>query len=180
MNKILLSLFLALALIASPCLALADYEHIEIESVELPLKSTKLRKYFRGYSFTVQNKATRPVHLINAQVKNGIDGSMAYALIDDGSGVGIWWAICGPVGLITFGIGWAVGLVGTPVYLIVNSVKKKKARVESLAYTSVVDLGVLNTGDTIEVKTLARLGTKPQLKLTMQDTDTKEVFSVSH
>ena len=179
MNKRLMSLYLACALVMAPLTALANVPPIEIDLEQVPLKSVKLRKEFEGYSFTIQNKATKPLTLINAQVKNGVDGSVAYSSVDNGSGVGIWWAICGPAGLFTFGIGWLVGLLGTPVYLVVDKNRNKKARVESLPYTNLVDLGTLNNGDSIEVKTLARLGTKPQLKLTVQDDATKETFMVS-
>jgi hypothetical protein len=179
MNKRLMSLYLAFALLVTPCLAMADNPLVEIDLEQVPLKSVKLRKEFEGYSFTVQNNSPKPVSLLNAQVKNGVDGSAAYSSVDNGSGVGIWWAICGPAGFFTFGTAWLVGLLGTPVYIVVDKNRNKKARIESMPYTNIVDLGTLNNGDSLEVKTLARLGTKPQLKLTLQDEVTKETFMVS-
>ena len=83
--------------------------------------------------------------------------------------IGVTWAIAGPVGLFTLGIGWAVGLLATPIVWVVQNNKNKKTRTESMAYTNLVPIGVLNPAESIQVKTLVPIGSQPQLKITVMD-----------
>jgi hypothetical protein len=81
----------------------------------------------------------------------------------------VTWAIAGPVGLFTLGIGWAVGLLATPVVWFVQNNQNKKTRTESIAYTNIVPIGNLNPAESIMVKSLVPIGSQPQLKLTIMD-----------
>ena len=87
------------------------------------------------------------------------------------------WAICGPVGLFSFGIAWLAGAVATPIIWIVNDSRRNKARKESLPYTSIVNLGFITSGSTLTVYTLVPIGTAPQLKLDFQDSAKKNYRS---
>lgn len=83
--------------------------------------------------------------------------------------MGVTWAIAGPVGLCTLGLGWVVGIIATPIVWVVQNNKNKKTRTESLAYTNMVPIGTINVAESITVKTLVPVGAKPQLKLTIMD-----------
>ena len=56
---------------------------------------------------------------------------------------------------------------------------KKKARLESLAYSNIVNLGYINNGESLQVKTLVPIGARPQLKLTIQPENSKEVVTIN-
>ena len=90
------------------------------------------------------------------------------------------WIIAGPVGLFTLGIGWAVGLLATPIVAIVSAKNKKKTQIESIPYSNLVALGELNSGDLTTVSTLVPIGCKPQLKLTIQDIKTRQLHAINY
>ena len=94
---------------------------------------------------------------------------MAYQKSEAEGAMGVTWAIAGPVGLFTLGIGWAVGLIATPSVWVVQNNKNKKIRTEGMAYTNIVPLGVLNANESATVKTLVPIGSVPQIKLTIMD-----------
>ncbi|MFM7390709.1 MAG: hypothetical protein ACKO34_08845 [Vampirovibrionales bacterium] len=173
------SLFLMLILVILPFKAFASIENeitVQLSQVEL---QSKLKKEYSGYQYIIENKHAAPVMLLNGQVINAVNGNIAAQAVTDGSPIGITWAIAGPVGLFTLGIGWIVGLLATPIVWAVSSSKSKKARRESTAYPNIVNTGILNTGDIITTKILVPIGTQPQLRLTFQNPKTKEVFSVN-
>lgn len=156
--------------------AASDYLQINMNTVPL---NSKLKKDYAGYKYEITNISSQNINLINAQITNGQDGAAASNAVDDGNGVGTLWAVAGPVGLFTLGIGWLVGLVATPVVLLTSKGKNKKARKEGQAYSNIVDLGLLSSGDSTSVQTLIPIGAKPQLKVTFQEPGTKELLMLS-
>lgn len=155
-----------------------QHSDILVVQKQVPLKS-KLKKEYSGYEYKITNNSQSGINIINAQVVNGVDGNIGYNNVESGGGksVGILWAICGPVGLITFGIGWAVGLIGTPIAWIIGNSKDKKAKKESIPYNNAMPLGVLNKTETLLYMTLVPLGATPQLKLSVYDEKTKNYQS---
>ena len=103
---------------------------------------------------------------------------MAYQKSEAEGAMGVTWAIAGPVGLFTLGIGWIVGLLATPIVWVVQNNKNKKNRAEGMAYTNIVPVGVLNASESVSVKTLVPIGAQPQLKLTIMDSK-KNLHSVN-
>lgn len=176
MKKFVCLLIVSQLIIVNP--AYANTDLITIDMTQAPL-SSKLKKEYQAYKYNIMNTSKQNINLVNAQIVNGQDGAVASSAMDDGNGVGTLWAIAGPVGLFTFGIGWAVGLLATPVVLLTSKGKNKKARLEGQAYSNIVDLGWLGTGESIAVQTLVPIGAKPQLKLTFQDPNSKELLMVS-
>lgn len=142
------------------------------------LKS-RLKKNYTGYEYIVTNESSSKINIVNAQILNGVDGNIGYNTVEEGGGkaVGVLWAICGPVGIFTLGIGWLAGLVGTPIAWIVGNNKDKKAKKESIPYNNVLTIGELAPKDSISVMTLVPLGAKPQLKLSVFNEKTKEYQS---
>jgi hypothetical protein len=169
---------LAAWLLTSTTEAFAISELVSIDLSSIPL-SSKLKKDYAGYKYVVTNTSSNDINLVNAQIINGADGATGFAAVDDGSGVGTLWAIMGPVGLFSLGIGWAVGLLLTPVMLITNGGKNKKAKSEGQAFSNIVNLGIMKSGDSTTFQTLVPIGAKPQLKLTVQNPNTKELEMVS-
>ena len=122
----------------------------------------KIKKDFAGYEYTITNNFNEKINVVNAQILNGQDGNTAYMKSEGEGAIGVTWAIAGPVGLFTLGIGWAVGLLATPIVWVVQNNKNKKTRTESMAYTNLVPIGVLNQAESIQVKTLVPIGSQHQ------------------
>lgn len=169
MKKIVASVLLASFIgLNQICFAASAFEQMDINSTIVPLNS-RFKKFYSGYEYTITNNLNKPVNIINAQIKNGQDGNVAFQSSECEGGIGTTWAIAGPVGLFTFGIGWAVGLVATPIVAVAQNKKNKKMQTEGLAYTNSVPLGVINAGESVTFKTLVPIGAQPQLKLTIMD-----------
>ncbi|MEY3369826.1 MAG: hypothetical protein RLZZ361_496 [Cyanobacteriota bacterium] len=151
---------------------------IQIDLQNIPL-SSRLKGDYMGYKFTIMNRSNSTLEIVNAQVVNGQDGSMAARMVADGSGVGPMWAIMGPAGLFTFGIAWLVGLVATPILFVTDSGRNKKAKKEGQTFNNIVDLGPLLAGNTIELQTLVPIGAKPQLKLTYKLPNSSNLLMIS-
>lgn len=167
--KKILCMIIASALFSMPCLAIEDSNLDVVQSQQV--LSTQLKKYYSGYNYTITNNSNESINIVNAQIVNGNDGNIGYntTMNNEPSAMGRTWAIAGPVGLFTLGIGWIAGLVATPIVAIVSGKNKRKTQTESFAYSNIVPVGVLNSGESISVNTLVPLGSKPQLKITIQD-----------
>lgn len=154
--------------IQDACFAITDYSQLDIQLNQTVLNS-KLKKDFSGYEYIITNNFKEPINIVNAQIRNGIDGNLGYQKSEAEGAIGVTWAIAGPVGLFTLGIGWIVGLIATPIVWVVQNNKNKKTKVESVAYTNIVPIGIINANESITVKTLVPIGSKPQLKLNIMD-----------
>ena len=149
------------------CLAV-DYSQLDVQKQMMVLTS-RLKKDFAGYEYTITNNFNEKINVVNAQILNGQDGNTAYMKSEGEGAIAVTWAIAGPVGLFTLGIGWAVGLLATPIVWGVQNNKNKKTRTESMSYTNIVPIGILNPAESVQVKTLVPLGSQPQLKITVMD-----------
>lgn len=178
--KKIFCILLASTLLSSPCLAFTNSD-IDITLTQVPL-STRLGKYYSGYEYSIVNQSKSPINIVNAQIVNGQNGNVAYTNMQnqEPSAMARTWAIAGPIGLFTLGIGWAAGLVATPFVAISTNKNKRKAQSESIAYSNILTLGLINSGESTQVSTLVPIGSKPQLKITIQDTKTKELHTVSY
>lgn len=176
---IILSLILIYSSLPSMVLA-NQYDKLEINRSSYILTS-KLKKDYSGYEYTITNNTKTKINIVNAQILNGNDGNTAYqtALNNSGSAMATTWAIAGPVGLFTLGIGWIAGLIATPIVWVVSKNNDKKMRTESIPYTNTVPIGYLASGDFVTVKSLVPIGSTPQLKLTIMDGKTKELTSIT-
>ena len=170
MVKNLLASFLLMAYIgmSQVCLAITNFEQIDVQKTQIPLTS-RLKKDFSGYEYVITNNMNQPINIVSAQIQNGQDGNMAYQKSEAEGALGVTWAIAGPVGLFTLGIGWAIGLIATPIVWVVQNNKNKKIRTEGMSYTNIVQLGCLNANESTVVRTLVPIGSQPQIKLTIMD-----------
>ncbi len=178
--KKILCVLLSFMLFTAPCFAFVNSD-LKISSTQVPL-STQLKKYYTGHEYVIENKSNTTINIVNAQIVNGYDGNIAYTttMNNEPSAMARTWIIAGPIGLFTLGIGWVVGLLATPVVAIVSNKNKKKTQTESIPYSNMVALGELNSGDLTTVSTLVPIGSKPQLKLTIQDKKTKQLHAVNY
>lgn len=176
----ILCVLLAFTLFTAPYFAFTSSD-LKITSTQVPL-STQLKKYYTGNEYVIENKSISTVNIVNAQIVNRHDGNIAFTktMNNEPSAIARTWIIAGPVGLFTLGIGWAVGLLATPVIAIVSTKNKKKTQIESIPYSNMIALGELSLGDSTTVSTLVPIGSKPQLKLTIQDVKTKQLHSVNY
>lgn len=174
--KKIISLFLLIVFFQSniACFAGEDLDRVQIALSQVPLRS-KLKGQYSGYKCVIMNNSNQKLNLINAQISNATNGSVAYQNVSDGHPIGITWAIAAPVGLFTFGIGWAVGAIATPFVWIVSETKNNRAKKESIAYPNVINLGYIDKGDSIEANFLVPIGTKPQMRLTVQTDGSKDL-----
>lgn len=85
--------------------AITNFEELDIQMNQVHLNS-KLKKDFSGYEYVITNNLKAPINIVSAQIKNGYDGNMAYQKSETEGAIGVTWAIAGPAGLFTFGIGW--------------------------------------------------------------------------
>lgn len=178
MKKILTLLFVMILISQNVCFADNLAQKVDVTLTQVPIAS-KLKKAYNGYRYTITNNSGQNLNIVNAQVLNAVNGSVAYQTVDDGHPIGITWAICGPVGLITLGIGWLAGIVATPIVWVVSESNSKKARIESIAYSNIINLGEMNTGESITTEFLVPIGAKPQLKMTVQPEKTKDLVNIN-
>lgn len=178
-NKISLLITL-LFLLQNTAIGTVDTNNINIIKEPISLNS-KLRKSYTGYQYTITNNSKRKYTILNAQIIKGCAGDVAYSSVEKSSGevAGTVWAIAGPVGLVTLGLGWVVGILATPIACCCVNCSDKKARIESTSYSNNIPLGYLTSNESIEVRTLVPIGATPQLKLTIQDISTKETEVIS-
>lgn len=176
--KKFLSILLVITFLTTPCFAF-NKNDIDITLNQVPL-TTQLAKYYNGYEYSLTNKSNTKINIINAQIINGHDGNFAYTntMNNEPSAMARTWIIAGPVGLFTLGIGWIIGLLATPVVAVVSGKNKKKTQTESIAFSNLIQLNELNAGESTMVSTLVPIGSKPQLKLTIQDEKNKQLYSV--
>lgn len=172
---ILLSIMLNFQLM---CLADDIKDKMNVSLEQIPITS-KLKKNYNGYRYTISNNSDQNINLVNAQVLNAVNGSVAYNAVNDGHPIGTTWAIAGPVGLFTLGIGWVIGLIATPIVYVVSESNNKKAQVESVAYPNIVNIGTLSKGESITTEFLVPIGARPQLKMTVQPEKSKDLVNLN-
>jgi len=178
--KKILSILLILSYTSLPIFAF-DKNDLDITLNQLPL-TTQLSKYYNGYEYNLTNKSTRKISIVNAQIINGHDGNVAFinTMNNEPSAMARTWVIAGPVGLFTAGIGWVLGLIATPIVAIKSNKNKKKTQTESIAFSNLLQVSELNSGESTTINSLIPIGSKPQLKLTIQDEKTKQLYSIVH
>lgn len=178
MKKCLI-LTLILIYLILPCRAITSND-INIIKTQIPL-STQLKKYYNGFEYKITNNSKSKINIINAQVINGNDGSIAYTttMNNEPSAMARTWIIAGPVGLVTLGIGWALGLLAMPIVAVVSSNNKRKTQNESISYTNMINLGILNCGESTNVKTLCPIGSTTQIKITIQDLKDNKLLTIN-
>lgn len=152
-----------------------ENEPLLITKQDKILKS-ELKKEYSGIEYTIKNTSNNKLNIVNAQIVNGTSGNIAVNATDYSAGksVGLMWAVMGPVGLFTLGIGWILGIVATPIILITGNQKLKKMKNESYIYTDTIPLGFIQPQESISVLTLVPFGVKAQMKLTVLDENTKQ------
>lgn len=160
------------------CLADSLTDNVNVTLEQIPL-SSKLKKDYNGYKYTVVNNSDQSINVVNAQILNAVNGSIAHQAVNNGHPIGVTWAICGPVGLFTLGIGWLAGIVATPIVWAVSDCNTKKSQRESIAYPNIVNLGKMARGESIEAKFLVPIGAKPQLKMTVQPEKSNELVPIN-
>ncbi len=173
MKKILsLFLILVLFLIQNTCFAVIN-DGLSVKREELILKS-ELKKKYLAYEYIITNQSRENIEIKNAQVINGISGTVAFNANEEGAkkSIGRLWIVMGPLGLFTLGLGWVAGVLGTPIAAIKGHLKKNKIEKESENYKIDVSVGILQPQESIRIKILTTFGTSPQLKLTAADPKT--------
>ena len=178
--KKIVSLVLIISMLSSPCFAF-QHADLEVTVVQVPL-ATQLAKYYSGYEYRVTNISNKAVYVAKAQILNGQNGSRAFVttMNNEPSAIERTWIIAGPVGLFTFGAGWVVGILATPIVAICSNSNKRKTKAESEPYSNILPLGLLEPNASIETSTLVRVGREPKLKMVVRDANSKELHLVQY
>ena len=155
--------------------------NLDIVVTQIPLTS-HLKKYYNGYQYKITNVSKNKYNILSAQIINGNDGNIAFATTknNEPSAIARTWMIAGPAGLFSLGIGWVLGLIATPIVAITSNNNEKKVQIECLSYTNLIPLGIINTGEDVNINTLVPIGSKPQLKITIQDCQTNVLYTIAH
>ncbi len=199
--KRVLSLLLSLIISGLfPCFAFADIQQVTTQSNQDPIVTTninpienidvvrnqmplhsRLSKVYTGYQYTVTNKNPFEIDILSGQITDGINGQMGYLNVEKSSAAAIGATIGGGfvLGIVSLGITFLVALIATPFIYAGNHAANKKARNESLAYPNQVEIGMLNSGESININTLVPIGQNPKLKLTFREFKTKEIYSLT-
>lgn len=195
MNKLILSLYLAFALLVTPCLALASKDDIKIDVQDMELKNGKVKRQFNAYKITVFNSSQNTIRILNGAVQNGVTSTGAYSQLDlDNSGVGLLWAIGVPLSLVTFGGGIIGALVMTPFCIMENNAAKREVGMMTSKFKDQVVYVEVPPLQSFSFSTLVNQPKKPVLKsqlakynfqkpavqLTIEDQATKETFVVDN
>lgn len=156
-------------------------DHTILVSKEpVPIASGRLASQYSGYKLTVQNTGNAAIDIISAQITGGTNGQTGYAMVKKGSGA-VWGSVLGAgfvLSIVTFGISFLVALVAWPIIAGVNAGKNSSARKESIKFSDILPLGVVDAGQSVEVLTLVPVGQKPAVKLTFRDMEGK-LYSVA-
>jgi hypothetical protein len=148
---------------------------------QIPLKSSRLNETYQAYKITIQNDCAFPVEVINAQAASATSGLSAYHMVKKSS-ASVWGSVLGAgfvLSIVTFGISFVVALVAWPIIAGVNGSKNATARKESMKFTDIVPIGLMNTGESVEMLSLFPIGQKPQLKFTMKQQNAVPLYTVS-
>ena len=129
--------------------------NISVDFKEQKLKS-KLKRQYKGYEVIIVNKDEKPINIEKFEVVNGVNGEVAYNTVYESPGgtVGQLWIVCGPLGLISFGIAWVIGLIETPIAYFVVKKLNKNAKEESLLYLNKIETDTLEANEKTSVYTL--------------------------
>ncbi len=153
---------------------------ITVEFNQQKLKS-KLKRKYKGYEIVITNNNENGTEILNASVEDGLNGNIAYNAVEEspGGSVGGLWIVAGPMGLITFGIAWVIGIIETPILYFSVKHSNNKAWEESLKYTNKIELKILEKNDNITAYTLIPKKTAPALNLKIKDTVTLEQININ-
>lgn len=178
MKKLFCLLLIILLNFQAICFANLSEKDVQVSLTQVPLNS-RLKKQYNAYRYTITNNSNQDVSLVNAQINNAVSGNIAYQAVDNGHPIGTTWAICGPLGLVTFGLGWVAGIVATPIVWLTSEKDLKKAQVESVSYPNIVNIGTIQKGEVVTTDFLVPIGTKPQIRLTVQPEKSKELVNIN-
>ncbi len=176
--KKLLSLFVIFCF-GLPVLAITEVKNILVQKNEV-LLSSRLKKYYTGYEYVIKNTGNTPLKILSAEIENGNNGSLAYinTINQEPSAMATTWIVAGPLGLCTLGVGWVVGIIATPIVSAVSKNNQKRTRIESTEYNNDVELETIQSDEKIVLKTLVPLGCQTELRLEVQNLQTKEKIVV--
>lgn len=148
---------------------------------QIPLKSSRLYETYQAYKITIQNDCAFPIEVINAQAASATSGLSAYHMVKKSS-ASVWGSVLGAgfvLSIVTFGISFVVALVAWPIIAGVNGSKNASARKESIRFTDIVPVGLMNAGESIEMLSLFPIGQTPQLKFTLKQQNAAPLYTVS-
>ena len=176
MKKIII-IFLMLVF-QMPCLAINDSD-IWINLSELTLNS-KLKKEYSAYEYTITNNSNKNIKIVNAQIENAVSVNAAQQKVIAEHPIGTTWAIAGPVGLFTIGLGWVAGAVATPIVACVSNSDKKKVSREVASYTNIINPCYIGAAESLTVKVLVPKSLEPTLTMNITPEGSSETITINH
>ena len=189
MNKVVI-IIICFMLVSMPVLAIEGQarvekniilsEYVDVDSKPFPLRS-RFRKDYEASQYSIKNNFEHPLNIISADIKNGVDGHIAFYENKESSGVALssMWGIAILTCIPTVGITLIVAAVATPFVMIEDYVSNRRMKKESILFSNDIDRIILNQGDSVDFMTLSRVGKKPLIQITFRDMETGEIYSIS-
>lgn len=168
-----------------PAMAFLDYQQdepeIKICAKEIELKS-KLKNRYSAYEVTVENKSDMILKLVDGSFEGGLTGDDAYLEIRKNADellkkrVQAWenW------GVWTLGGAWALAVLISPFEWYYNVFTNRRIKEESLKYAQTIFFrSNFYPGEKIEKLALFPIDKNFYLRLTFQDVDTGQIYTVT-
>lgn len=150
-------------LINSVYAANAD-EILSINTKIYPLNS-RLKKNFFAREYRIKNLSNKTVLIKEIIAPSACESYEAVELSNalNDSGVGKWWLIMGPLGFLTFGFTWSLGIIGTPIIFLIDRSRKSKTNSEANQFNRVDEEATLLPSEEISARTLYKMSESPKM-----------------
>jgi len=139
-------------------------EIFSIDTKIFPL-SSRLKNNFFAREYRIKNISNKTVlikEIIAPNAKESYEAIQLGNALND-SGIGKWWLIMGPLGFLTFGLTWTVGLIGTPIIFFIDRSRKSKTNSEANQFNRVDEAATLLPSEEISARTLYKMSESPKM-----------------
>jgi hypothetical protein len=140
---------------------------ITVDKQIQPLTS-KLSKMYTAYKVTITSDYPGTLAIKNANINNGVPGTVAAKVVRKSPWGGMGWA------LIPY-----VGIIAGPAVSINRGVKNGRANKEAANYASQVPVGDLHKGEPISFNALVPAGQTPVLTIKFVDKEAEQEYILS-
>lgn len=132
---------------------------LSVEFEEYPLKSSRLKGNFNGYTCNITSRCKDNIRILTADIPNGFSGSQAVKSTKGDARVSYY--LWGGVG-----------------YLITKG-RNNSASKESALFENKLHKGIITTGNIITTKTLIQKSEEPEINLIIKNLEDKQIYSIN-
>lgn len=132
---------------------------LSIDFEEYPLKSSRLKGNFDGYTCSITSRCKDNVRIMTADIPNGFSGSQAVKSTKGDARLSYY---------IWGGVGYAI-----------TKGRNNSASKESAFFENSLPKGILTTGNMVKTKTLIQKSEKPELNLIIKNLNDNKIYSIN-